>query len=101
MLRTYQRQTKGVLLRELYRDHGSLRRIINQRKNRRSFIMQLAENVKRTLADFPKVKVHAERDRMHLLLNGGRQSGNYIEIAKVFGIQNFSPSIRVEKTSKC
>ena len=26
-------------------------------KNRRSFIMQLAENVKRTLADFPKVKI--------------------------------------------
>ena len=28
-------------------------------KNRRSFIMQLASNVKRTLADYPHVKVHA------------------------------------------
>ena len=66
-------------------------------KNRRSFIMQLAENVKRTLADFPKVKVHAERDRMHLLLNGEDRQSIILKLQKVFGIQNFSPSIRVEK----
>lgn len=66
-------------------------------KNRRSFIMQLAENVKRTLADFPKVKVHAERDRMHLLLNGEDSQAIILKLQKVFGIQNFSPSIRVEK----
>ncbi|MET1965540.1 tRNA uracil 4-sulfurtransferase ThiI [Enterococcus gallinarum] len=66
-------------------------------KNRRSFIMQLAENVKRTLADFPKVKVHAERDRMHWLLNGEDSQAIILKLQKVFGIQNFSPSIRVEK----
>lgn len=66
-------------------------------KNRRSFIMQLAENVKRTLANFPKVKVHAERDRMHLLLNGEDSQAIILKLQKVFGIQNFSPSIRVEK----
>ena len=59
--------------------------------------MQLAENVKRTLADFPKVKVHAERDRMHLLLNGEDSQAIILKLQKVFGIQNFSPSIRVEK----
>ncbi|WP_461197910.1 tRNA uracil 4-sulfurtransferase ThiI [Enterococcus sp. N249-2] len=66
-------------------------------KNRRSFIMQLAENVKRTLADFPDVKIHAERDRMHLLLNGAEGQLIIPKLQKVFGIQNFSPSIRVEK----
>jgi thiamine biosynthesis protein ThiI len=66
-------------------------------KNRRSFIMQLAENVKQTLADFPKVKIHAERDRMHLLLNGEDSQAIITNLQKVFGIQNFSPSIRVEK----
>ena len=66
-------------------------------KNRRSFIMQLAENVKRTLADYPKVKVHVERDRMHLLLNGEDSQAIILKLQKVFGIQNFSPSIRVEK----
>lgn len=32
--------------------------------------MQLAQNVKRALADFPALKIHADRDRMHILLNG-------------------------------
>ena len=39
-------------------------------KNRRTFINRLALNVQKSLIDFPKVKVIAERDRMHLLLNG-------------------------------
>ncbi|KAF1303909.1 tRNA uracil 4-sulfurtransferase ThiI [Enterococcus sp. JM9B] len=67
-------------------------------KNRRSFIMQLAENVRRTLSDFPAVKIHAERDRMHLLLNGADSDEIIPKLQKVFGIQNFSPSIQVAKT---
>ena len=39
-------------------------------KNRKSFIMQLAQNVRQALKDFPEIKIHADRDRMHLLLNG-------------------------------
>ena len=35
-------------------------------KNRRTFINRLALNVQKSLIDFPKVKVIAERDRMHL-----------------------------------
>lgn len=66
-------------------------------KNRKMFIAQLAQNVKRTLNDFPAVKIHAERDRMHLLLNGEDSTLIMPKLAKVFGIQNFSPSIRVEK----
>lgn len=67
-------------------------------KNRKMFIAQLAQNVKRTLNDFPAVKIHADRDRMHLLLNGEDSTKIMPKLAKVFGIQNFSPSIRVEKT---
>lgn len=67
-------------------------------KNRKTFIMQLAQNVKRALADFPALKIHADRDRMHILLNGGEDSEEVIpKLSKVFGIQNFSPSIRIEK----
>ena len=69
-----------------------------KRKNRKSFIMQLAQNVKRVLGDFPAVKIHADRDRMHLLLNGEDSSQILPKLEKVFGIQSFSPSIRVEKT---
>lgn len=67
-------------------------------KNRKLFISQLAQNVKRVLGDFPAVKIHADRDRMHLLLNGEDSAQILPKLEKVFGIQNFSPSVRVEKT---
>lgn len=66
-------------------------------KNRKTFIMQLAQNVKRALADFPTLKIHADRDRMHILLNGEDSEEVIPKLSKVFGIQNFSPSIRIEK----
>ncbi|NST50804.1 tRNA 4-thiouridine(8) synthase ThiI [Enterococcus faecalis] len=66
-------------------------------KNRKTFIMQLAQNVKRALADFPALKIHADRDRMHILLNGEDSEEVILKLSKVFGIQNFSPSIRIEK----
>lgn len=66
-------------------------------KNRKMFIMQLAQNVKRALADFPALKIHADRDRMHILLNGEDSEEVIPKLSKVFGIQNFSPSIRIEK----
>ena len=65
-------------------------------KNRKTFIMQLAQNVKRALADFPALKIHADRDRMHILLNGEDSEEVIPKLSKVFGIQNFSPSIRIE-----
>ena len=66
-------------------------------KNRRTFITRLSSNVKKALADYPQVRVHADRDRMHLLLNGEDSDVIIPKLTKVFGIQNFSPSIRVEK----
>lgn len=59
--------------------------------------MQLAQNVKRALADFPAIKIHGDRDRMHILLNGEQSELIFPKLEKVFGIQSFSPSIRVEK----
>lgn len=66
-------------------------------KNKRIFIRILATNVKRALHAFPEVKVHGERDRMHLLLNGADSAGVLSALKLIFGIQNFSPAIRVEK----
>ncbi|MEQ3507318.1 tRNA uracil 4-sulfurtransferase ThiI [Enterococcus cecorum] len=67
-------------------------------KNRKSFIMQLAQNVRNALSDFPNIKIKADRDRMHLLLNGEDSHAVIEKLQKVFGIQNFSPSIKVEKS---
>ena len=66
-------------------------------KNKKAFISQLASNVKRALNQYPTVKVHANRDRMHLLLNGADSQGVMAALRPVFGIQNFSPAIKVEK----
>lgn len=66
-------------------------------KNRKGFIMQLAQNVRSTLQEFPMIKIKADRDRMHLLLNGADSQAVIEKLQKVFGIQNFSPSIRVPK----
>lgn len=66
-------------------------------KNRRSFIMQLAQNVRGALVDFPAIKIHADRDRMHLILNGEDSMQVIPKLSKVFGIQTFSPSIQVAK----
>ncbi|WEG73919.1 tRNA uracil 4-sulfurtransferase ThiI [Vagococcus intermedius] len=66
-------------------------------KNKRIFISLLATNIKKALHDFPKVKVHADRDRTHLILNGEDSSGVLEALKPIFGIQNFSPTIRVEK----
>lgn len=70
-------------------------------KNRKTFIAQLAYNVKRVLKEFPQVKIHVDRDRMHLLLNGEDSTKIIPKLEKVFGIQNMSPSIKVAKNLTC
>ena len=66
-------------------------------KNRRNFIDRLGFNVRSAMHDFPELVVKAHRDRMHIYLNG-EDSDKVIERLKQdFGIQNFSPSVRVER----
>lgn len=67
-------------------------------KNRNFFINRLATNVKKTLIDHPEIKVQANRDRMHLKLNGADSDVVIPRLKLVFGIQNFSPSVQVEKS---
>jgi len=66
-------------------------------KNRNRFIQQLAHNIRGALAEHQSIKIKADRDRTHLIL--GEEDSDIIipKLKKVFGIQSFSPSIRVEK----
>lgn len=66
-------------------------------KNRKDFIRQLGRNTKAVLKDFPMVEVKAQRDRMHVDLNGADDKVVMNRLKDVFGIENFSPSIQVEK----
>lgn len=64
-------------------------------RNRKQFIRKLAHNVKRAIGDFPEVKVFGERDRMYLLLNGADDQVILERLRPIFGIQSFSPAVRV------
>ena len=66
--------------------------------NKKNFIDRLGTNVRKALHRFEQVKVHAQRDRLHVELNGANYNQVMERLQDVFGIQNFSPSIRVEKS---
>lgn len=66
-------------------------------RNRNKFIDRLRKNIKRLLSDFPQAEIKADRDRMFILLNGEDSEEVGKRIKKVFGIQSFSPAIKVEK----
>lgn len=66
-------------------------------KNKKAFINRLAQNVKAALHDFEEIKIHADRDRMHLILNGADSDVVMERLTFIFGIQNFSPVMRLER----
>lgn len=67
-------------------------------KNRKDFIGRLAGNVTRVLSDFDQVEIHPRHDRMHIVLNGAPFTEIDKRLKKVFGIQTYSPAIKVNKT---
>lgn len=67
-------------------------------KNRKDFIGRLAGNVTKVLKDFPEVEIHPRHDRMHIVLNGAPFAEIDARLKKVFGIQTYSPAIKVPKT---
>ena len=66
-------------------------------RNKKNFIDRLGNNVRKALHDFSEVKVHANPDRLHIILNGADSTAVMKRLKLVFGIQTFSPSLRVEK----
>lgn len=67
-------------------------------KNRKDFIARLGGNIRKSLKDFEDVEIHPNRDRTHVTLNGTDSYAVINRLKKVFGIQNFSPMLKVEKT---
>jgi thiamine biosynthesis protein ThiI len=66
-------------------------------RNRNKFVEKLRKSVKVALAPFPNVKVEASRDRMYVLLNGENSEEIIGKLKNIFGIQSFSPAIKVER----
>lgn len=67
-------------------------------RNRVDFIRQLGENVKHALHSFKKLNVSAQFDRLHVRLHGDDAESVMRHLKGVFGIENFSPVVRVDKT---
>jgi len=59
------------------------------------FTAKLRENILQALKDFPTISVSASRDRLHIQL--GEENGEEIipRLEKIFGIQSFSPVVKV------
>jgi tRNA uracil 4-sulfurtransferase len=66
-------------------------------RNRNKFIDKLRISVRKAIEDFPNAVIKADRDRMYVLLNGEDGIQVADRLKKVFGIQSFSPAIKVEK----
>ena len=62
------------------------------------FINKLRNNISDVLSIYPQVKVTADRDRAHAYLNGADYTAVAESLKQVFGIQNFSPVYKVEKS---
>lgn len=66
-------------------------------KNKRAFINRLSQNVRRALHDFPEIKILGERDHMYLELNGADSEVVMKRLEPIFGIQNYSPVVRLPR----
>ncbi|WP_029172426.1 tRNA uracil 4-sulfurtransferase ThiI [Streptococcus suis] len=67
-------------------------------KNKMRFINKLRNNIKHVLSVYPEVTVYFDRDRGHVYLNGADYQEVSASLKKIFGIQNFAPSYKIEKS---
>lgn len=67
-------------------------------KNRMRFIHKLRNTIQDVLSVYPAVTVTADRDRAHVYLHGTDYLPVAESLTQIFGIQNFSPSYRIEKS---
>jgi tRNA uracil 4-sulfurtransferase len=66
-------------------------------RNRNKFVEKLRTSISLALRTYPKIKIESGRDRMYILLNG-ENGEEIVDILKnIFGIQSFSPAIKVKK----
>ncbi|EMF49583.1 Thiamine biosynthesis protein [Streptococcus parauberis KRS-02109] len=62
------------------------------------FINKLKRNIQDVLSIYPEIKVHSDRDRTHVFLNGTPYEPVIEALKLVFGIQGLSPVYKVEKS---
>jgi tRNA uracil 4-sulfurtransferase len=66
-------------------------------RNRNKFVEKLRRSIKNVIEDYPSAVIESTRDRMYVILNGEDAIGIMDRLKGVFGIQSFSPAVKVEK----
>ncbi|KRM92439.1 thiamine biosynthesis protein thiI [Fructilactobacillus florum DSM 22689 = JCM 16035] len=64
-------------------------------KNRRDFIRQLGKNTHLVLRSFPTLEIQPRRDRMHIILHDEPVKPVMQAVSKIFGIETFSPVVKL------
>ncbi|HWL25336.1 MAG TPA: tRNA uracil 4-sulfurtransferase ThiI [Ureibacillus sp.] len=68
-------------------------------RNKTEFIHRLRDNIRNTFKEISPLKIHTERDRMHIQIDNNEQMEVLMDkLPKVFGIQSFSPVAVCDKT---
>ena len=62
------------------------------------FVNKLRQNIQEALAIYPEVTLYFDRDRGHVYLNGADYQPMAESLKKIFGVQNFAPTYKVEKS---
>jgi tRNA uracil 4-sulfurtransferase len=66
-------------------------------RNRNKFIDKLKKSIKRALSPFPTAEIEADRERMYVLLGNEKQEDIVAALKNIFGIQSFSPAVKLDK----
>ena len=66
-------------------------------RNRKQFVEKLRRTIAQSLESFPSVRIEAKRERMYVLLNGENSEEISKVLKNIFGIQSFSPALKLDR----
>jgi tRNA uracil 4-sulfurtransferase len=66
-------------------------------RNRNRFIDKLKKSIRLAIRNFPTASIEADRERMYILLGDETVENIVHALRNIFGIQSFSPAVKVEK----
>jgi tRNA uracil 4-sulfurtransferase len=66
-------------------------------RNRNKFVDKLKRSINRVIRNFPTATIEADRERMYIILGEEKVDDIVKALKNIFGIQSFSPAVKVEK----
>jgi tRNA uracil 4-sulfurtransferase len=66
-------------------------------RNRNKFVDKLKKSINRVIRNFPTATIEADRERMYIILGEEKVEDIVKGLKNIFGIQSFSPAVKVEK----